>query len=79
MGQCIAIETARAGRALRKTGAPIVTTRMLRENASGARRVNERRSGIRRILSGWLWGTITKTLGAACGGTQGQARSGPKA
>ncbi len=74
MGRCIAIETARARRALRNASAPSVTTRIVRSKTSGAR-VNGARSAIPCSLCGWLWSAIKKTLAGAHAGTEGQTRA----
>ena len=72
MGRCIAIETARARRALRNALAPSMTKRVLRRKTPGATRINRARSAIRWSLCGWLWSAISGTLGGAHSRIEGQ-------
>jgi hypothetical protein len=63
MGQFMAIETARARRALRNAlAAPNVSTRIVRKRAPQANHANRARLELR-SLSGWLWSAIRETLG----------------
>jgi hypothetical protein len=75
MGRCIAIETARARRALQNASAPTVTRRMVRKKPPGATRINRTRSAIRWSLCGRLWSAIRETFGGAHAGMEGQSRA----
>ena len=75
MGRCIAIEAARARRALQDASAPRVSAGRDRIKGSQARRLDRARTGIWWSLSGWLWSEIRKTLAEAHSGIEPQSRS----